>query len=186
MPLEELLAMYGYGAPAEETTEEEEEEERGDEKDNMEPSTSRTHNAQTSQTSSNSSSSSTSSLSSHTEPSRRKKSTTHNHKGKGGSNKSIALVASPPTIPQPTLLIHDVIDDHTPFAEEVIVGAHGNDALTTANSIILGKHPRSTSGKQSDSDDLHGDVTLSRRDALKGTFVLLCTVYNIIVCCTCP
>ena len=154
MPLEQLLAMYGYGVPSKEQGEEKEEEEEG-RADKELPSSS-------SSIPSNAISNlpSTSSTARKTESSRKRKSTST----LTNDSKVVTTADVPPHSPQSPLVIHELLDDHN-FADEVVVGEEKIEPLISTRSSVLGNHSRS--GKESE-DAVYRDVMLSSRTELRG------------------
>ena len=156
MPLEELLAMYGYGAPPskEEGEEEEEEEEGVEEETESSPETGQTSITLTSQTRHVTSGPSTSSSRPAPQSRSRRKFTTTST----ADTKPIDEDSPSPTSQRvPPQFIHEVIDDHNlTGAEVVMVG----ECSSSGETSVLGKHPRSDFQSRS-GDTLYRDVMFS-------------------------
>ena len=171
MPLEQLLAMYGYSIPTEEGEDEEgeEEEEEGDgvgsgeEEEELEGNSPPTT---TSQASTNPSS-----------PSPPPSSSSHRHQIETSHKKSSkSKMDSKPSNNAPVSseqldIVHDIIDDHD-LAEEVEIEEHPADFSGSSSSSVLGKHPRSE--EEPGHDAVYRDVMLSSRTALEGTILVVC------------
>ena len=172
MPLEQLLAMYGYSIPTEEGEGEDEEgmesleEERAEsiEEENSPPTT-------TIQTSTNPSPPSPpcppSPSSSHYQ---REMSHKKSSKSKTDSKLNDTIAESVPVSSEQLELVHDVIDNHD-LAEEVEIEEHPADLLGSPSSSVLGKHPRSEEEEEPGNNTIYKDVMLSSRTALEGMVI---------------
>lgn len=166
MPLEELLAMYGYGAPPSEEEKSEDEVEGDDGREGKEeaqssPETGQTNAASAGQTSHARAGPSTSSSSSHvgtSSRSKRKSSSTRT-----ADVKPINVDSPSPPVPQPLELVHEDIVNHNLMEAEVEVREHS--PTTSGKSSLLGKHYRSDRPGSSD-DALYRDVMLSSRTGM--------------------
>ena len=167
MPLEQLLAMYGYSIPTEEGEGEEEGAESGEEEGNSPPTTSQASTNSSSPPPSSSSSRAESETSSHRKMS----------KSKTADSKPADTVADSPSpspaphtrSPQQPEVIHDVIDDHDLVEEvEIHVEEHPAELPGSSLSSVLGKHPRSEEPGDNDDGAVYRDVMLSSRTALEG------------------
>ena len=163
MPLEQLLAMYGYSLPTEEGEEEEEEEGAESREEEREESGEEGNSPPvTSQASSNPSSSPQPSTD-HEEASSHKQSSKSYTDTKSIDTDS----PSPPPVPhspQQPEVMHDVIDDHN-LAEEIEIIEHPAELLGSPSSSVLGKHPRS---EEPGDEAVYRDVMLSSRTELEG------------------
>ena len=164
MPLEQLLAMYGYNIPTEEGEDEGGEEEGGG-ADSVEEEERNSPPTATSQVSTNPSSPPPSSSHHEIEMSHKKSS-----KSKMDSKLSDAIGESALVGSEQLELVHDIIDDHD-LAEEVEIEEHLADSPCSPSSSVLGKHPRSEEEERGD-DAVYRDVMLSSRTALEGIMIV--------------
>ena len=154
MPLEELLARYGYGVPAEQTEQEEEEEEEESEEEKQETKEMSPQTGQTSQTSSNPGHTS----SSHMRPSKKRKSSSPYPRP---DTKSVVKDTRSPSPHSPLdLLAHETTDD-LELSEGEEEEEREGERESSSPASVLGKHPRSD--KDSVNDILHKDILLSSR-----------------------
>ena len=171
MPLEQLLAMYGYSIPAEEGEDEErgeEEEEEGGgagsgEEEELEG------NSPPTTTSQASTDPILPSLPPSSSSRRRQIEAAHKKSSKSKLDSKPTNIA--PGSPEQPDLVHDIVDNHD-LAVEVEIEEHPADFLGSPSSSVLGKHPRSE--EEPGDDAVYRDVMLSSRTALEGTVLVVC------------
>ena len=177
MPLEQLLAMYGYSIPTEEGEDEEVEEEEEEVEEGVESvegggagsgEEEEEGNSPPTTTSTNPSSPSPSPPPPPPAASSRKSSkslhrieTSRRKSSKSKVDSKPTNIASSSSVPEQPDLVHDVIDDHDILMEEVEIEEHP--------ASVLGKHPRSEEGAEPGDNAVYKDVMLSSRTALEGT-----------------